>query len=59
MKLYTIDQRQNHRCPPKTLRRWENSGKIIPERTLGNQRATIPLTCFSLKRLKIIPALYF
>lgn len=39
MPWYTINQAAKAiDVHPKTLRRWETSGKIIPHRTLGNQR---------------------
>ncbi len=38
-KKYSISQTaQLLNVHPKTLRRWENTGKFTPKRTLGNQR---------------------
>ncbi|MEA3355133.1 MAG: MerR family transcriptional regulator [Patescibacteria group bacterium] len=37
---------------PKTLRRWESSGKYIPRRTLGNQRRYSPSDITKLKAIK-------
>ncbi|MEK7622790.1 MAG: MerR family transcriptional regulator [Patescibacteria group bacterium] len=56
MKLYTIDQAaKTIGVHPKTLRRWENSGKIIPERTLGNQRRYNSTHLLQLKTIKNNP----
>ncbi|MFH0943094.1 MAG: helix-turn-helix domain-containing protein [Candidatus Beckwithbacteria bacterium] len=37
---------------PKTLRRWEESGKFIPQRTLGNQRRFTQKDLNTLKNIK-------
>src|SRR3990172_1740320 len=37
---------------PKTIRRWENQGKFIPQRTLGNQRRFSSKDVVHLKNLK-------
>ncbi|MCX6817081.1 MAG: helix-turn-helix domain-containing protein, partial [Candidatus Beckwithbacteria bacterium] len=40
---------------PKTIRRWEKSGKFIPQRTPGNQRRFSPDDILKLKKLQLAP----
>lgn len=51
--MYSIkDAAQALGIHPKTLRRWEQSGKFIPQRTLGNQRRFTPRDLTTLKNIK-------
>jgi len=40
---------------PKTIRRWEKSGKFIPQRTAGNQRIFTTADIAKLKALQENP----
>lgn len=51
--MYSIkDAAQALGIHPKTLRRWEQAGKFIPQRTLGNQRRFTPQDLNTLKNIK-------
>ena len=51
--MYSIkDAAQALGIHPKTIRRWEQAGKFIPQRTLGNQRRFTPRDLNTLKNIK-------
>jgi len=52
-KVYSIkDAAQALGIHPKTIRRWEQAGKFIPQRTLGNQRRFTPQDLNKLRNIK-------
>jgi len=51
--VYSIkDAAQALGIHPKTIRRWEQAGKFIPQRTLGNQRRFTPQDLNKLRNIK-------
>lgn len=51
--MYSIkDAAQALGIHPKTIRRWEQAGKFIPQRTLGNQRRFTPQDLNKLRNIK-------